>query len=297
MKNANQLLTKHIYYLSGLLSLIFIIAGCNKQAEFAATNKTLQSAIQQDIGEELKGNIYVKVTGNNEVLILQSGHHPDTIDQITLLAADKKTKLDIEEGDLGYSTLFYYKDKRGIVLHTGSENRIYFLGLAEAASSKKVELIKTNRGLNGEIQASLLGYGLSVLKGKWDTKTLIGADKKYALNLLTLADLRGKTTPAARQAATMDDPPFTCTSGGPNSTSCSITEVMGIACSVTCSEGYYSCCNSNTTRCICVRNGFQPGPVALYQQCGGENWTGPTQCVSGALCVIVNPYFSQCLPA
>ncbi|EAW12189.1 putative extracellular glycosyl hydrolase/cellulase [Aspergillus clavatus NRRL 1] len=34
----------------------------------------------------------------------------------------------------------------------------------------------------------------------------------------------------------------------------------------------------------------------LYGQCGGNGWTGPTQCVSGACCQIQNPWYSQCLP-
>jgi endoglucanase len=34
---------------------------------------------------------------------------------------------------------------------------------------------------------------------------------------------------------------------------------------------------------------------ALYGQCGGINWTGPTTCVSGATCTVLNPYYYQCL--
>ncbi|KIM34247.1 carbohydrate-binding module family 1 protein [Serendipita vermifera MAFF 305830] len=35
--------------------------------------------------------------------------------------------------------------------------------------------------------------------------------------------------------------------------------------------------------------------VALYQQCGGKNWSGSTTCVSGATCQVLNEYYSQCL--
>ncbi|KAG9004807.1 hypothetical protein FRB94_002056 [Tulasnella sp. JGI-2019a] len=34
---------------------------------------------------------------------------------------------------------------------------------------------------------------------------------------------------------------------------------------------------------------------ALYGQCGGLTWTGPTTCSSG-VCTYSNPYYSQCLP-
>ncbi|EMD33933.1 glycoside hydrolase family 10 protein [Gelatoporia subvermispora B] len=35
---------------------------------------------------------------------------------------------------------------------------------------------------------------------------------------------------------------------------------------------------------------------AVWGQCGGIGWTGPTTCDSGSSCVVSNPYYSQCLP-
>ena len=37
----------------------------------------------------------------------------------------------------------------------------------------------------------------------------------------------------------------------------------------------------------------QSGPWA---QCGGSGWTGPTTCVSGYTCSVVNQWYSQCIP-
>ncbi|KAG8959124.1 hypothetical protein FRC03_008415 [Tulasnella sp. 419] len=34
-----------------------------------------------------------------------------------------------------------------------------------------------------------------------------------------------------------------------------------------------------------------------WGQCGGQNWAGPTSCVSGYKCTFSNPYYSQCTPA
>ncbi|GJC98161.1 pectate lyase [Colletotrichum higginsianum] len=34
--------------------------------------------------------------------------------------------------------------------------------------------------------------------------------------------------------------------------------------------------------------------ATLYGQCGGQGWTGPTTCVSGARCVSYNDWYSQC---
>jgi hypothetical protein len=35
----------------------------------------------------------------------------------------------------------------------------------------------------------------------------------------------------------------------------------------------------------------------LYSQCGGQDWSGSTSCVSGASCQYQNAYYSQCLPS
>jgi len=34
---------------------------------------------------------------------------------------------------------------------------------------------------------------------------------------------------------------------------------------------------------------------AIYGQCGGQGWNGPTCCASGSTCKSSNPYYSQCL--
>ncbi|CAE6357023.1 unnamed protein product [Rhizoctonia solani] len=36
--------------------------------------------------------------------------------------------------------------------------------------------------------------------------------------------------------------------------------------------------------------------VQVWGQCGGMAWTGPTTCVAGSSCTLINPYYSQCLP-
>ncbi|KAI0454210.1 glycosyl hydrolase family 61-domain-containing protein [Xylaria acuta] len=35
--------------------------------------------------------------------------------------------------------------------------------------------------------------------------------------------------------------------------------------------------------------------AALYGQCGGTNWSGPTTCAQGT-CTVLNDYYSQCIP-
>ncbi|TGZ85611.1 hypothetical protein EX30DRAFT_337951 [Ascodesmis nigricans] len=40
----------------------------------------------------------------------------------------------------------------------------------------------------------------------------------------------------------------------------------------------------------------QSDEAGLYQQCGGINHSGPTKCVSGSTCTVINDYYHQCLP-
>ncbi|THH31783.1 hypothetical protein EUX98_g2385 [Antrodiella citrinella] len=45
--------------------------------------------------------------------------------------------------------------------------------------------------------------------------------------------------------------------------------------------------------CIVVKVTAQ---AVTYSQCGGIGWAGSTACVAGAVCTVLNPYYSQCLP-
>lgn len=45
-----------------------------------------------------------------------------------------------------------------------------------------------------------------------------------------------------------------------------------------------------------VLAGLVAAQQQVWGQCGGIGWTGPTTCVSGTYCAVLNPYYSQCLP-
>ncbi|TEB34778.1 endoglucanase [Coprinellus micaceus] len=45
---------------------------------------------------------------------------------------------------------------------------------------------------------------------------------------------------------------------------------------------------------LAVRSAFAVGP---YGQCGGSNYSGPTECDAGYACTIVNSFYHQCLPS
>lgn len=46
-----------------------------------------------------------------------------------------------------------------------------------------------------------------------------------------------------------------------------------------------------------VGSSSESGTVAMYGQCGGQGYTGATECVSGTSCVEMNEWYSQCVPS
>ncbi|KAL3664246.1 hypothetical protein V7S43_010575 [Phytophthora oleae] len=62
----------------------------------------------------------------------------------------------------------------------------------------------------------------------------------------------------------------------------------------TCEEGY-SCevINKWYYQCQPLRNATG---IRLWEQCGGKDYEGPTECTAGSVCKIFNPWYSQCVP-
>lgn len=61
-------------------------------------------------------------------------------------------------------------------------------------------------------------------------------------------------------------------------------------------DGWYSQCIPDT---ISKRDDPAPPPVACsrwWEQCGGNDWTGPSCCSEGSECVYSNQWYSQCKP-
>lgn len=53
---------------------------------------------------------------------------------------------------------------------------------------------------------------------------------------------------------------------------------------------------TGTTASIAASStGSSSGTVAQYYQCGGENWSGATECESPYSCVVMNDFYSQCV--
>ncbi|KAJ3054538.1 hypothetical protein HK097_001567 [Rhizophlyctis rosea] len=104
-----------------------------------------------------------------------------------------------------------------------------------------------------------------------------------------------RTTTTTTTTRTTTQNPGTCGSTVTVTASGNTVTVNGPAVTVTVTAGG----NQQTTtqqppRTTTTTNGTTQG-AALYGQCGGQGWTGPTTCRQGT-CRVSNQYYSQCLP-
>lgn len=269
-----------------------LVQSCNRHDEFVAAKQALQTSMQGAI--QTDGDVFIRITANNEIVIAQTGSSKDTVEHIYVLALPKGQPITMREGKLGYSDMLCYKDKRAMVLHSEADNKWYFFGIDEDASRNKVRILSADPTLGSNIGGISMGYGLSKINGRYNAQKLADTTKKYASNLLAVTDMSGRLSAKTVAMATDDDAPEDCTSGGPGSSTCSISEgvLFPNTCSVTCNVGWYSCCNSSSVKCFCV---VEPIPPAQqWQQCGGIGWTGPTYCQVPYICVYINPNYYQC---
>ncbi|KAK1675210.1 fungal cellulose binding domain-containing protein [Colletotrichum godetiae] len=92
-------------------------------------------------------------------------------------------------------------------------------------------------------------------------------------------------------------------SSGGGSTSAAQTSTSRASSSTAAVTSSTSSARSSTlTTSTTVRTSTSSAPAATatnlapqYGQCGGQGWTGPTQCVSPYICTVSNQYYSQCL--
>jgi hypothetical protein len=281
---------KHCCSFFTLLALL--IQSCSKSGDFKQTNESLQTALSGEIKTQYSGQAFIRVTANNEVIVAISTAATDTLDHIFIVSSKDKKGIMLPEGNLGYSNILLYKDKRALVIHSTIGNKIYFLGIEEPASETKMKTLLTGSGLSEKANGTALGFGLAIRYGKWEKNILLDYTKKYAVNLLILADRANLASATLKAGAAVDDPPVPCTAGGLYSQICGLpsTPAFPAGCTAICGAGYYACCNSATNSCTCV------AAVPVYGQCGGIGYTGPTGCAPGNTCILINPYYSQCQP-
>ena len=101
------------------------------------------------------------------------------------------------------------------------------------------------------MKKQVLIYSFAVLSAILLNVAISSSSKDFKLSA-SFADL------VTLAVANSEETAFTCSSGGPGSSSCSVGVdgggggiTGGVSCSVTCSGGYFACCNSYYNKCQC----------------------------------------------
>lgn len=221
-----------------LSTLIFL--GCSKQEDPSLTIYDLDSFANRFDGKILNGNVFIKETSNNEVLVKVS---PETTENaLHLVLANIGENRKHLNYNLGKAKILLLRDI--VIIESKGLGYINLINNSEEVSSVFYTL---KDSLDFEINNtnSYVGYGLSTFKGN-SIKTKL-SDKQ---EIESAFQYLFPESPNLRVSSE-------CQSGGRGATSCSITENIGPieqSCTVTCGQGYYACCKENVI-CQCVSEG------------------------------------------
>ncbi|MBC7936667.1 MAG: hypothetical protein H7Y86_15055 [Rhizobacter sp.] len=233
--------------MKNLLFFAIVICSCSKAQ---LTTKAIKNNFGEPLFQEFKGNVVLKKTTNNSILLFidSANSNSGKFNTAILLESDKAfSSLDIENGEY---EIYIPKSRRNLVISSLDKNLVLHIGLFDDEEkirniSKKFEIaIK---------QQTYLGYGLSYMKSHWDKKLVSEAKVQSSDDILVNTDIhlleKGITSNSV--------PAVTCHSGGAGSSSCSVEEGFPTTqvCSVSCNAGYFACCNTSTFKCKCYVNG------------------------------------------
>ncbi len=238
-------------FLTIIISFFFL--SCSKDLYYNKTSAELAKSTLQVQDKTTRGDGFIFKSENNEVVFLQgTTDDKSTFDKVVIVAFEQGVNCPIKSGTTEYTDVTYFRDKRSIVIHSKKDNMIYLFGLDEKESLDKIALLKENPTLKSNAFKTVLGYGISVLSGKWNKESFLNTPSASAFDRLIsasiIANSRLSTFSFDGSGGAGD-----CTSGGTGSSSCSIGSWPDVSCSVTCNSGYYACCKSSTTTCTCIK--------------------------------------------
>lgn len=236
--------TKKLVVLATILLSIF---GCTQLEQPNFENIGLANQVVERIGGEIFTGVILSTptSGSESMVLLKERGRNNFTRAFVLQSKNGQIKaFNSFEGNL-------IKVEGGLVILRGDE--IHYMGIeSEESFSKLRELEEISRNL----KSYALGFGLSSNKGEWNIEE--DMFQNFTANeILAISSLGANKVKLNSNDKTMA---CECTSGGAGSTSCSIDEPLN-GCSVTCGAGYYSCCLSSVTRCLCVQNGYEPPSI------------------------------------
>lgn len=222
--------------ISSFLALSILVFSCETQEPASVVD--LKSIAHEVNAVHTDANSNLIVSSNNEILVMSKsrselGHYDRAF------VFQHREKPDLTDMVLKEFALF----ESAMLVNAG--NTLLFIAVDNDDNHSLLNQIRAREQATKVVP--IWAYGLSTHKGSWATS--IRADDVSAHNALIEYSKnrteRGKVPPVGGEP--------NCTSGGTGSSSCSITELFGMSCSVTCDDGYYACCDSKTTTCKCVK--------------------------------------------
>lgn len=241
----------------------FFLISCSKMTkdESSSDLPLIKEVFSLKTTQVIEGRAFIPNTHSNSSLIfLQTKNvkgNKDLFDVALLLTSERQLNKIVfdSNSDIECNIL---DNQKVMVLHSKKGKTVHIIGTSDM--DEEMKKVKSKLSAVGyEVKMTNSGFGLSLMKGGWNRSLIEASQYKNAFNLLDVADIKNanKVNKIVTNAEDDDDNSQlcvlgSCTSGGAGSTSCSLTEPTN-GCTVTCTTGYYACCNSTTVRCYCCK--------------------------------------------
>ncbi|PWT99803.1 MAG: hypothetical protein C5B52_09935 [Bacteroidetes bacterium] len=249
--------------LSVLFACFLLISSCNKfQKEFEDQTNKLTTV--KDLHHVTTGvSKMILINAGKQILLLNKSVDSladNLYDRAIVLASETNFKEPGLRWQKFDGRLYFFNDERSVLIHRNCAKAI-LMSLDEPEGTRRVKIISSALSLGQASMTVLAGYGLSIMKGRWNTDKMLSRDFENAFEMLNYGfSLNGWVVPGkGPEAWAFKDPK--CDSGGAGSESCTVkasNPIGGVECSVKCKTGFYACCENATTNCTCKKD-----PVTL----------------------------------
>ena len=214
---------------------------------FSNVKPEIETLNLEKLAEEVKGEYLMSNSGitflsraeSGEIYLLLNSNEEEL--RRTLVLEMSSDKRQINETYESYEMVF---SDDNVLIKVGQNNnaKLFSFGL----NDKLMDKVR-----NVELSIHLKGFGLADLKGEWASEPYISSFFNEDLDLNELLVETSFLDSSEKEKAL--ESIINCHGGGPGSISCS-AKGLGWECSVTCSPGYYSCCNAMKCKCISLNN-------------------------------------------
>ena len=221
----------------------------------------ISNSLSEGIFKNFSGKLFTKKTSENTFMVCLQEPGKSVITKSFVVMNDQPlTPMSASESDQ-YSVIIP-KNKRFLLLYNTTTQSLTIIGVKNAEHGNAISQIEANKKLSSlSVSSQILGYGLSFISGTWSIEKIKQSPYKLPYNTLDYSDMHNtemaSKLPSPENESLSSDPPAdcsssACTSGGEGATSCSTVGPLN-ECSVTCSAGYYACCNDTRVKCNCCR--------------------------------------------